>query len=111
MLRVVTVAEMSATLYPVSDPGTYYGLGLMVFDIDDAGRCNLWLGDAGGTPGAGVLVIYSPEDEAFVVVALTGDGPAPAAVNALLKATTAENPDRPARQLRAFTAKATHRAH
>lgn len=86
LLRAATVAEMSATLYPMFDPGTYYGLGLMVFDIDDAGRRNLWLGHAGGTPGAGALVIYSPEDKAFVAVALTGDGPAPAAVNALLKA-------------------------
>lgn len=86
LLRAATVAEMSAILYPMFDPGTYYGLGMMVFDFDDAGRRNLWLGHAGGTPGAGALVVYSPEEKAFVAVALTGDGPAPAAVNALIKA-------------------------
>lgn len=81
-----TVADMSATLYPMFDAGTFYGLGLMAFDVPDGDKRLQWLGHAGGAPGAGALVIYSPEDKAFVAVALTGDGPAAAAVNALVKA-------------------------
>ncbi|GMV31635.1 MAG: hypothetical protein AMXMBFR59_37600 [Rhodanobacteraceae bacterium] len=37
-------------------------------------------------PGAGALMEYSPQDNAFVAVALTGDGSAAASVNLLVKA-------------------------
>jgi len=80
------VTAMTATLYPMFDQGTFYGLGAMVFDVPDGTRRLLWIGHAGGTPGASALVIYSPGDHAFAAVALTGDGSAVAAANALLKA-------------------------
>lgn len=80
-----TVAGMSATLYPMFDAGTFYGLGMMAFDVPDSGERQQWLGHAGGAPGAAALVIYSPEDQAFVAVAVTGDGPASASVNAIVK--------------------------
>lgn len=87
--RLVSAASLSALferLYPMFDPGTYYGLGTMVFEVDDAGHHNLWLGHAGGTPGGSAMVLYSPADAALVAVALTGDGPATAVANTLLKA-------------------------
>jgi D-alanyl-D-alanine carboxypeptidase len=80
------VAAMIATLHPMIDPGTFYGLGAMVFDVPDGDRRLLWIGHAGGTPGASALVVYSPADHAFAAVALTGDGSAIASVNHLLKA-------------------------
>lgn len=80
------VQEMTGTLYPMFDPGTFYGLGAMVFDTPDGDRQLLWIGHAGGTPGAGALVVYAPADHAFAAVALTGDGSAVASVNALLEA-------------------------
>jgi len=79
-------AAMTATLYPMFDKGTFYGLGAMVFDVPDGNKRLLWIGHAGGTPGASALVAYSPGDHAFVAVALTGDGSAVASANALLKA-------------------------
>lgn len=81
-----TVAEMSATLYPMFDTGMFYGLGLMLVDVPDGERKLQWLGHAGGTQGANALVVYSAQDKAFVAVALTGNGQATAAVNAILKA-------------------------
>ncbi|MBL8298533.1 MAG: beta-lactamase family protein [Rhodanobacteraceae bacterium] len=86
LLSPQSVASMSATLYPMFDASTYYGLGLMVFDVPDGDRRNLWLGHAGGTPGGSALLLYSPEDNAFVAVALTGNGPATAAAYKMLKA-------------------------
>jgi D-alanyl-D-alanine carboxypeptidase len=86
LVPAASVASMTATLYPMFDAGLYYGLGLMVFDIPDGDTRHLWIGHAGGTPGAGALMIYSPRDNAFVAVALTGDGSAAASVNLLLKA-------------------------
>jgi D-alanyl-D-alanine carboxypeptidase len=62
----------------------------MVFDVPDKKGRLLWLGHAGGTPGAGAIIAYSPADNAFVAVALTGDGPATAVANLLLQ--TARTP-------------------
>jgi len=79
------VVAMTAQLYPMVDTGTFYGLGAMVFDVPDGDRKLLWVGHAGGTPGASALVVYSPIDNAFAAVALTGEGSAVASVNLLLK--------------------------
>jgi D-alanyl-D-alanine carboxypeptidase len=76
---------MFATLYPMFDEGTYYGMGVMVFDVPDKDGRLLLLGHAGGTPGASAIMAYSPHDNVLVAVALTGDGPAPAVANQLLK--------------------------
>ncbi|SFM14592.1 serine hydrolase [Variovorax sp. OV329] len=84
-----TVEAMFGTLYPMFDPGTFYGLGVMAFDVPDKDRQLLWLGHAGGTPGASAVLAYSPADNAIVAVALTGDGPAVAVANQLLKAVRA----------------------
>lgn len=79
------VTDMTATLYPMFDQGTFYGLGAMVFDVPDGDRRLMWIGHAGGTPGTSALIVYSPADHAFAAVALTGDGSAAASVNALLQ--------------------------
>ncbi len=89
LVRQQTVATMFGTLYPMFDPGTFYGLGVMVFDVPDKDRQLRWLGHAGGTPGASAVVAYSPADNAIVAVALTGDAPAVAVANQLLKAVRA----------------------
>lgn len=78
--------EMTATLYPMFDPGTYYGLGMMVFEVPDGERTLRWIGHAGGAPGASAIALYSPDDGAIVTVALTGEGSATASANVLLKA-------------------------
>lgn len=77
---------MFATLYPMFDKGTYYGLGAMVFDVADGATRLVLLGHAGGMPGLGALVAYSPRDKALVAVSLTGNGSAaPAVANLMLK--------------------------
>lgn len=80
------VQEMTSMLYPMFDAGTFYGLGVMVFDVPNGDRPIRWLGHAGGTPGANALVAYSFEEDAIVAVALTGEGSATASANLLLKA-------------------------
>ena len=85
LLRPATVSAQFQLLYPMFDPGTYYGLGVMVLEVDDGGRHDVWLGHAGGGPGASAMLAYSPADRAFVAVALTGDGPAAAVANGVLK--------------------------
>jgi D-alanyl-D-alanine carboxypeptidase len=91
LVPTASVDAMTTTLYPMFDAGLYYGLGLMVFDVPDGAARLLWVGHAGGTPGANALMIYSPRDNALVAVALTGDGSAVASANLLLKALKAVN--------------------
>ena len=86
LLRPETVDAMFATLYPMFDAGTSYGLGVMVLDVRDDGRSDVWIGHAGGSPGASAMIAYAPADRTIVAVALIGDAPAAAVANAVLKA-------------------------
>jgi D-alanyl-D-alanine carboxypeptidase len=87
LLKADTVRRMFDRLYPMFTPVEFYGLGVMVYDVPEAdGSKTLWLGHSGGTPGAGALIAWSQADRAFVAVALTGDGSAPAVANLLLRA-------------------------
>lgn len=91
LLKPETVDTMFATLHPMFDANTYYGLGVMVLDVADDGRQDSWLGHAGGAPGVSAMLAYSPADQAIVAVALTGDAPAAAVANGVLK-TLRSNP-------------------
>ncbi|MGX5669021.1 serine hydrolase domain-containing protein [Rhizobium daejeonense] len=86
LLPARLVRKMARTLYPMFDKGTYYGLGIMVFDAPDGDRSIRWIGHAGGTPGASAIVAYSPSDNAIVAVALTGDSASIPAAHLLLGA-------------------------
>jgi D-alanyl-D-alanine carboxypeptidase len=92
LLKDETVSAMFAQLYPMFDAGTYYGLGAMVFDVNDGGRHEVWLGHAGGAPGVEAVMAYSPADRTIVAVALTGDGPATAVANGVLKSLRTSSP-------------------
>lgn len=85
LLDRALLKEMTATLYPMFDPGTFYGLGIMVFEVPDGQSTLRWVGHAGGAPGVSALAAYSRADDAIVAVALTGGGSATAAANLLLK--------------------------
>lgn len=85
LLKPASVTAMFETLYPMFDAGTYYGLGVMVLEVNDGDRHDLWLGHAGGAPGSSAMLAYSPADNAIVAVALTGDAPAAAVANGVLK--------------------------
>jgi D-alanyl-D-alanine carboxypeptidase len=86
LLKPAQVEAMFATLYPMFDTGTFYGLGVMAMDVPESGGGSaLWLGHAGGAAGVGAMALYSPSDRAFVAVALTGDGSATATANLLLR--------------------------
>ena len=76
-----------ARLYPMAGVGPgYYGLGVMVSDLSaaDPNATDTWLGHAGGLPGAKAVVAYSLEKQAYVAVALTGEGSPEATANLLL---------------------------
>lgn len=77
-----------AKLYPMVNvsPASSYGLGVMVSDLKlaDPSATDTWLGHAGGVPGARAMVAYSMEKQAFVAVALTGEGSPEATANLLL---------------------------
>jgi D-alanyl-D-alanine carboxypeptidase len=92
LLKPETTARLLAEPYPMFDPGTFYGLGLMLYDIPDKPRNLYWIGHGGGAPGVGAQVSWSPHDGAFVAVALTGEGSPQAFANALLRALAPPTP-------------------
>ncbi len=87
LLSIEATTRRFERLYPMFDSGTFYGQGVMVYDVPGL----LWLGHSGGTAGAKAVVAYSPSDRAFVAVALNTDGPAEAVANLLLR-TLREDP-------------------
>jgi D-alanyl-D-alanine carboxypeptidase len=92
LLKPETASAMFAQLYPMFDAGTYYGLGAMLFEVNDGARSDVWLGHAGGAPGVTAVIAYSPADRTIIAVALTGDGPATAVANGVLKTLRAPAP-------------------
>jgi D-alanyl-D-alanine carboxypeptidase len=80
------IPRMGAQLYPMFDPGAFYGLGLMVYDVTEPDGRLFWVGHSGGAPGVSAIVVWSPRQAAFAAVALSGEGSAAAFANALLKA-------------------------
>lgn len=91
ILKAETVRGQFQRLYPMFEKGTFYGRGVMLYDvpIDESRRLN-WLGHGGGAPGSKALVVYSADARAFVAVALNNDGSAEATVGLLLKALNQE---------------------
>ncbi|WP_312160663.1 serine hydrolase domain-containing protein [Phenylobacterium sp.] len=77
-----------ARLYPMAgvSPASFYGQGMMVSDLAlaDPAASDTWIGHAGGLPGAKAMVAYSLEKQAYVAVALTGEGSPEATANLLL---------------------------
>ena len=86
LLKAETRARMLRDLYPIFDSNTYYGQGIMLYDVPDSPQRLYWIGHSGGAPGVKAVSAYAPRQHAFVTVALTGDGPAEATANLLLKA-------------------------
>ena len=59
---------------------------MMVSDLAlaDPNATDSWIGHAGGLPGAKAMVAYSLEKQAYVAVALAGEGSPEATANLLL---------------------------
>ena len=90
LLKPETVRGQFQRLYPMFDRGTFYGRGVMLYDVGDSktGRF-IWLGHSGGAPGIKAVVAYAVETGAYVAVALNNNGSAEATANLLLKALSA----------------------
>jgi len=86
LLTEENTISLFESLYPMFDNYTFYGRGVMLYSLPGSTSGNkIWLGHSGGTPGGKAVVVYSPKEKAFVAVALTGDGSAPATAQLLLK--------------------------
>lgn len=82
-----TAFDQFSRLYPLFDqPGVFYGRGVMLYDLPVApADADIWLGHSGRMPGLKAVVVFSTRRKAFVAVAFTGEGPAEAAANLLLR--------------------------
>ncbi len=94
LLPLPRVASMFDRLYPMFDEPTFYGRGIMLYQLPtDSGKSMVWIGHSGGSPGIKSIVLYSPKDSAFAAVALTGDGSAAASANLLISQLLVESKD------------------
>lgn len=85
LLPQATVRQSFDRLYPMFDPTTCYGRGVMLFDLPEQnGRKSLWLGHAGGTEGLNSVIAYDTASQVFAAVAINGKPSAAASVNKLL---------------------------
>ena len=85
LLNKENTMKLFEHLYPMFDNGTFYGRGVMLYSFVDQGVTTTWLGHSGGASGVKAVVTFSPAKNAFVAVALTGDGSAEATANLLFK--------------------------
>lgn len=81
------VHQACARLYPMfaADSGLFYGRGVMLYEIADAGRKSNWLGHSGGMPFLKAVAAYDISAKVFVAAAINGDVSAEATANALLR--------------------------
>jgi len=86
LLADPTVQSMLAEPHQMFAEPMYYGLGLMLYEPPAQGAPVIWIGHSGGAPGAKAAMVWSPTDQAYAAVALTGPGSAEAVANALLAA-------------------------
>jgi len=86
LLPTETVQAMLAEPWRMFDQPMYYGLGLMLYEPPGQAEPLIWIGHSGGAPGAKAAMVWSPTDQAYAAVALTGPGSAEAVANALLTA-------------------------
>jgi D-alanyl-D-alanine carboxypeptidase len=73
------------TLYPMYDPGTFYGRGVMLIEFAGAQGAETWLGHGGGTPSARAVVAWDPRSRVFVAVAINADVSTEAAAYRLIR--------------------------
>ncbi|MBO9502535.1 serine hydrolase domain-containing protein [Brevundimonas sp. A19_0] len=71
--------------WPMFDQPMAYGRGLMIYEVPEPGRPLTWVGHSGGASGVKAAMVWSPVDQAYAAVVLTGPGSAEAAANALLR--------------------------
>ena len=84
-----SVARMFERLYPMFDPGTFYGRGVMVYEFGTGADAGTWLGHSGGKEGCKAVVAFDVRTRLYVAVALNGDVSAEACANRLLKEASA----------------------
>lgn len=92
LLPPATLQQQWAALYPLrnippsAQASSWFGQGVMLTEMaTPSGTRQVWLNHVGGTPTANAVVLYSPEQSAFVAVAVNNAVSAPAVANALLK--------------------------
>jgi len=85
LLPTERVRSMLDLPWRMFDQPMAYGRGLMLYEVPEPGRPLTWIGHSGGASGVKAAMVWSPVDQAYAAVALTGTGSAEAAANALLR--------------------------
>jgi D-alanyl-D-alanine carboxypeptidase len=79
-----TVVGQLARSWPMFGQPQFYGRGLMLYEPPDRPGV-MWIGHSGGAPGVRTVAVWSPTDQAFASVAISGPGSAEAVAHRLLQ--------------------------
>jgi D-alanyl-D-alanine carboxypeptidase len=88
LLQPETIATLLAEPRQMFGGPTWYGVGMMLYDVPTPEGRLYWIGHSGGAPGMKAIVVWSPAERAYAAVALTGDGSPEATARRLLAALT-----------------------
>lgn len=86
LLRPETARIILAEPRQMFGAPTWYGRGMMLYDVPTPQGMLYWIGHSGGGPGVKAVVVWSPARQAYIAVALTGEGSAEATANVLFAA-------------------------
>ena len=86
IIKSLSVETAFAHLYPMFGNGTFYGRGVMLYDVYNEGGEQVvwWLGHSGGTQGLKAVIAYDMMRKIYVAVALNNTASAEASANKLL---------------------------
>ncbi len=85
------VDAMIACVWPMGQPALYYGSGMMLYRLGEAGAATdeVWIGHSGGEQQARAVAAWVPERQIIVAVSLAGTAPVEAIASYLIKAAMA----------------------
>ncbi len=86
LLTPETVRTLLAEPRQMFGAPTWYGRGIMLYDVPTPRDSLFWIGHSGGAPGVKAVLVWSPAQRAYAAVALTGEGSAEATANRLFAA-------------------------
>jgi D-alanyl-D-alanine carboxypeptidase len=72
-------------LYPMFGNGTYYGQGIMLYEVRQESDSVNWVGHGGGSSSVKTIVAYDLDSNIFVAVAMNADEPAEALAYQLIE--------------------------
>jgi len=86
IIPIKDVHNMLKDLYPMFNPGQYYGKGIMLYHFNDINKTNnSWIGHSGGTENYKAIVAYDIKTKTIVAISINENIPVEAVAYKLIE--------------------------